>query len=754
MINVFGSSFLLNWASASYLIDVIGSRVCCLHYGGRISEEDIEALKPDLSVLPGRSIAPSGEKPLSFLPLEFSFPFRGDCLDPSFEGEKEGKAFDFAYSGYRLNKTPESVFPYPLPRGGEELVIELKDEERQVVCELHYIVYEEGLLRYSKIICLQGEMSVDRLASFTLDLPYAHQKGLFLASSWGDEAKKEVFDLPLGKIEAKSPLGSSCDGFNPFFALLSDNCDELFGEAYGFNLIYSGSFASSFSRDSFSRLRIQSGLVGGLGWKIKEGEGFASPLALLTYSDRGLKGLRKANKDFIESHITPLPFAKKPRPVSFNNWEATYFDFSASKIRSLADKAAKLGIELFVLDDGWFGKREDDTSSLGDWQENRKKVRGGIRKLSDYVHKKGMKFGLWFEPEMVSSDSFLFNEHPEYAFSFRGEKAVGRNQLVLDLTNKEVGEYLFGVLDKAIDEFALDYIKWDFNRPLSDVDAASMHSYVLSLYTLLHRLTKSHPDVLFENCASGGSRFDLGMLSFFPYGWVSDDTDSFERARIQSSLTLGYPLSTFSNHVSAKTSHQLFRKTSLGSKFDVACLGCLGYELDLSALNGFDEKEIKSQIEFYKAHREACQFGEVADLSRNGDFILLSSLESESILSYCVSRVSPSPKQERLRIPGLGKETKYKVSVRPEKLDLLSFGSMVNHISPVRIKEEGCLIKLIAKFYQLPIEEFSVIQSGLSLQNAGLFLGQRWAGNGISKQTRILFDFSARCYLIEKISED
>ena len=754
MIKAIGSAFILTNEVASYVIDIHDRRPTLLHYGGKVKESDIPSLGLDYSIPTGRAVYTDGETTLNLVPLEASGLGKGDYLSPSYSLERNGKTvFDFRYEDYWINEEAERSNPFPMPRGGEELVLLLRDKEGQASLELHYIVYPRAFARYATIHNEGADvLYINHLASFSLDFPYLGQKGYFLSSSWGAEAQAELLDLPKGELKFKGLTGASSDCFNPFFAIFGAEANKDAGEVYGFNLMYSGSYEISVSRDSFYRLRVQEGLPAtDFHYGIKCNKTFYSPLAILTYSDSGANGLRKANADFIHSHVIREPFVNVPRPIVYNNWEATFFDFNTLKIHSLVDQAADLGVELFVLDDGWFGKRNDDKAGLGDWTVNKKKVFGGMDALADYVHERGLKFGLWFEPEMINPDSDLYRAHPEYVLSERKEPALSRNQLILDLRQRAVQDYIVDTIVKAIKDYHLDYIKWDCNRAFSDIAQAAVYDYYLGLYSVLARITKECPDTLFENCASGGMRFDLGMMSFFPYTWVSDDTDSYERAKIQRALSLGYPFSTFSNHVSAKISHQMFRKTTLGTKFDVAMLGALGYELDLNHLSGLDQEEIKEQIAYYKEHRDLALYGDPIDLSFGENIVLASKKGEEMLISFCSGVNHPSPSLEILRVKGLEEETDYSIATRPEYFDIRDFGDMVNQISPVKLKPDGAVANMVSKVYRYPSETTEVTLTGAALAHSGLKLGMKWSGSGISKTGRIMFDFSARAYYLRKV---
>ena len=743
--------FCLRGDSFCYLLSLEGGELSLVHFGRPVAIEDGKALKLDRSILPGRATISSDGRTGAITTTELPLGRFGDKLSPCFQASKAGKSsFDFVVKSHHINEKATPMEGYPTPRGASELVFEFEDEAMGVGIELHYLLFKTAVGRYMKIIN-RGEALTINKALCSITFPFADFKGHFLSASWADETRPSDVSFGCGTWSMDSRLGGSCESFNPFFYLRRED-----GECYGFNLVYSGNHFACVDVGKHGFTRVSNGISPTmLALTLGDGDSFTTPLSILTYGE-DIDRLSHANSDFVNGCIIPEAFANKAKPITYNNWEATYFKFTRQKIYALARKAKKLGIELFVLDDGWFGSRDDDTKSLGDWKPNLKKLPGGPRKVSDYVHRLGMKFGLWFEPEMVNPDSDLYRAHPDWALSDGvHENSLGRNQLTLDLTKPEVQDFIVDTIVSAIKEYRLDYVKWDYNRSMDGfprLEGNYCHEYVMSLYKVLSRIKQRCPDTLFENCASGGSRNDLGMYSFFPYGWTSDDTDSYERAKMQRELSVGYPFSVFSNHVSAKTSHQMFRYSSLGSKFDVAMLGCLGYELDLSALRKLDEREIASQISFYKAHRELAQLGHRYDVSGDGFIAIESQLGDKALVSFQAKEATPNFHYDFLHVKGLRKEGKFIIKNRKESFDLRCFGSMVNYVSPVRIKEDGTLISLISRHYEFPSEETSMICSGSALES-GIPLPPAYCGSGISKSSRIMFDFSARAYSIEPCPE-
>ncbi|MBP5216960.1 MAG: alpha-galactosidase, partial [Bacilli bacterium] len=530
------------------------------------------------------------------LSLDVSLPHRGDYNDPSLLLRREdGQVFDLVYVSSEITE-PEEMKGYPTPRDAEqELVIHLKDEKMEAEVELHYLTYRNSdvIGRYLVVNNLSEKpLFIEKAASLQLVLD--ENEPLEMVSTyggWAYELNEEVTPISHVRTIIDSLTGSSSCRHNPFFYLKGKKTSLFAGPCYGFNLIYSGNHFEEAELTSYGKIRIQIGISPTLFQeKLAKGESFLTPLAIFAYSGNGINGLTKIMHDFVNDHIVPERFARKERLIDYNSWEGCMFSFNEGKIKSLMKQAKDAGMELFVLDDGWFGKRNDDTSSLGDWTVNKKKLPHGIDGLSEYCHKLGMKFGLWFEPEMISPDSDLYRAHPEYAIQDGiHESTLGRHQLTLDLTKKEVRDYIVSAIG-AILKQGVDFVKWDYNRNMSDIpsDPGFLHHYILGLYEVMDELTSSFPEILFLNCASGGNRCDLGMLSYFPLTWVSDDTDAFQRTKMQEAMVVGYPQSVFSNHVSSKTNAQTLRKLAIADKFNAASIGVLGYELDLNDITKHD----------------------------------------------------------------------------------------------------------------------------------------------------------------------
>ena len=423
-----------------------------------------------------------------------------------------------------------------------------------------------------------------------------------------------------GKIVNASVTGTSSNRANPFVMLAPAETTEDAGDCFGFNLIYSGNHYEACEYNAFGKLRLVSGINPmGFSYQIGVGESFESPEAVMTYSPDGYNGMSQNMHAFVRECIVRGTWKKKERPVLLNSWEAAYFDINERKLLKLAKAARDVGIELFVMDDGWFGERNDDKTSLGDWYVNPKKLPDGVSGLCKKINDLGLSFGIWVEPEMINVESNLYKEHPDWTMDIPGKNhAEGRNQRMLDLANPEVVDYMIASMSNLFASANIAYVKWDMNRIVSDCyskylpakrQGETMHRYVLGLYRMMDELTKRFPEILFEGCASGGNRFDLGILCFFPQIWASDNTDAVYRVNGMNGYSYGYPMSVMGAHVSSCPNHQTLRTTPLETRFAVAAFGVLGYECNLCDMKKEDLEEIRKQIALYKEWRNVLQYG-------------------------------------------------------------------------------------------------------------------------------------------------
>ena len=760
MIKTIAKDFLIETDHTTLLLSHGRNEKLTIEYYGRkiLSKEEIPSLKRNYPVLQGGECVLNEEDTFSnnMLKQAVSTLGNGDFFSPSVV------VFPFPTLDFFFSETKEEtevLSPFPVPKDPDSsLVIELEDRVCSLLLRLHLLTYdkEDVIGAYYELVN-RGEnpVHVNKLMSFQLPLVDRRDTLLTTSGCWAEELTPSERRILPGRTLIESNVGSSSARHNPSFLIKEEGCSKSAGNCYGFHLVYSGNFEASVEMDAFDNLRIQLGILStGFLKEVEKDASFFTPVAVFSYSGKGTNGLSHHLQSFVNAHVIPKSFQYRERPIVYNNWEATGMKFSKGKIVSLMKKAKDLGIELFVLDDGWFSSREDDRHGLGDWRVNEKKLPGGLVALSQEAERLGLKFGIWMEPEMVNEDTEVYRKHPEWILRDNHREYLGRHQHVLDLSMKEVQEFVLESVRNVLSSGKISYLKWDCNRNQTNLPALSKnYDYIIGLYQVLSKLTKEFPDVLFENCASGGNRFDLGMLSFFPQSWMSDDTDSFQRETIQSTAMFFYPLSVMSNHVACKTSNQLLRKISLETKFDVGMMGILGYELDLGDLSPIEEKTIKEQIVFYKKHRRTLQFGRafhVQDQDEKKDLVLEAKSDKECIVLYfrAIDRITFP--EERLMAVGLKEDGLYEYENRKEHIPLFRFGNLVNYVSPIHLKEDGMLLSLVSRYKDMMSEEEHGFATGGTLMSNGPILKQQWSGAGYNDQIRVMGDFSSRCYVIQK----
>lgn len=552
---------------------------------------------------------------------------KGDYRYPAFQitYPNGSRTSEFQYRDYELKDGKARLTGLPSTfaddsNDSQTLTVKLADGDLEL--QLHYTVFadEDVIVRSTTFVNHGKTVFLNRALSAQLDLPDANYDFIQFAGSWSRERHLHRSHLRPGTQSISSLRTASSHQENPFFMLARPHTDNNQGAVFGFNFVYSGNFLDSVEVDQFDTTRVLIGInPDEFGWKLNSGDSFQTPEVIFSYTDNGFNALSQQLGAFYAQHLINPHFAHQERPILINNWEATFMDFTEDKLMPIVKRAKELGIEMFVLDDGWFGHRDDDRSSLGDWFVDEKKFNHGIAGFAKRVHDLDMKFGLWFEPEMISIDSKLYQTHPEWMIKTPGRgQTPGRHQFVLDMSRKEVVDYLFGLMSHIIQDAKLDYIKWDMNRNITEMYGADLpadqqlefsHRYILGVYDLYDRLTKAFPDVLFESCASGGGRFDLGMMYYAPQAWCSDDTDAIERIKIQDGTSYGYTPSMWGAHVSAVPNDQVGRLTSIDMRAKVAYFGAFGYELDVTELSDEEQATIKQQVAFYKQYRKLFQFG-------------------------------------------------------------------------------------------------------------------------------------------------
>ena len=622
--------------------------------------------------------------------------------------------------------------------------------------------------------------------SMQLDLADNCYDAIFFGGAWARELQSYRTKINGGMHISRSTTGTSSNRANPFFMLAKESTTEDFGECYGFNLIYSGNHMEITDANAYGKVRILSGINDeGFEYVLNDKDFLEAPEAVLSYSDSGFNSLSQNFHEFVRENIVRGVWKRKERPVLLNSWEAAYFKFDESKLVRLAKKAAQVGVELFVMDDGWFGERNDDTTSLGDWEVNLKKIPGGLKGLCDKINKLGLSFGLWVEPEMVNEKSKLFEAHPDWCLMNPSTPhSEGRNQRILDLSRKEVRDYIIESMSNVFSSANIEYVKWDMNRVFTDVFSVGekpekmgeiAHRYVLGLYEIMDELTKRFPKVLFEGCSSGGNRFDLGILCYFPQIWASDNTDPICRSEIQEGLSYGYPLSTIGAHVSASPNHQTLRRTPLKTRSAIASFGCLGYECNLSDFSKEETDAIPKEILLYKAYRETMQFGTFyrsgrgpavsLDSSANSvlgnpsgegnitEWTVVSKDKTAAVGMMLKKLALPNIQNTVYRPKGLDNDFRYLFINKELEYDIRDFGDLINTVSPIHLKQDSLLLDIIAKKVKLPSEKENYTAKGSFLNTAGIQLCQDYAGTGYNENVRYAQDFSVKMYIMEKCED-
>ncbi len=557
----------------------------------------------------------------------------------------------------------------------------LHDGLLDVDLELNYTLFADkpALARSARFINNGSlDLHLTHAMSLSLDLPDCDYEFVHFSGAWSRERHMKVRKLEMGIQSVESTRGTSSHNHNPFVVLKRPETTEFSGEAIGFSLVYSGNFLAQAEVDTWGTTRLTMGINPfQFDWKLTPGESFQTPEAVMVYSTTGLNGMSQVYHKLYQKRLARGYWRDRPRPILINNWEATYFDFTEDKLVTIAEAAKNDGVELFVLDDGWFGARCNDFAGLGDWVANTDRLARGITGLAERIDALGMKFGLWFEPEMVNMDSDLFRAHPDWRICTPNRRVShGRNQYVLDYSHKEVVDYIYGMMAKILSEAKVSYIKWDMNRCITEAFSAALpadqqgelfHRYILGVYDLYDRLTTNFPQVLFESCASGGGRFDPGLLYYAPQGWASDDSDAIERLKIQYGTSMCYPISSIGAHVSVVPNHQVFRVTPIATRANVAHFGTFGYELDLNKLTEEERKQVREQIKFMKKYREVIQFGTFYRLISpfdNANFtawMVVSEDQKTALVGYYKILNEVNGPYHRVKLCGLNPDMQYTV---------------------------------------------------------------------------------------------
>ncbi|SHM66043.1 alpha-galactosidase [Gracilibacillus kekensis] len=686
------NEFHLQTNNSSYIFTILENKqLGQLYYGKKIRHKNsfdhllVKGNRPNTPYLK------EGDMSFSLEQTKQEYPSYGttDSREPAYQilQENGSRITDFQYKDHKIyqGKPKLDGLPATYAEAGDQvetLEITLYDALIDVELTLLYSVFEEmDAITRSARFDNKGSQNVNitRAMSANLDLFDADYEMIQLSGAWSRERHVITRKLETGIQNISTSRGTASGHNNPFLALKRSSTTEFQGEVLGFSLVYSGNFLAQVEVDYLDVARVSLGINPfDFNWLLEANQSFQTPEVVMTYSHNGLNGMSQNFHHLYQKRLARGKWRDQVRPVLTNNWEGTYFDFNEEKIVEMAKQSKKLGVELFVLDDGWFGKRDDDTTSLGDWFVDKRKLPNGIKGLAEKVTALDMDFGLWFEPEMVSKVSKLYENHPDWIIHVPNRnQSHGRNQYVLDFSRKEVVDALYEMMSVILRDAPISYVKWDMNRFMTEIGSAALpadrqqevaHRYILGVYDLYERLTSEFPDVLFESCASGGMRFDPGMLYYAPQAWTSDDTDAVERLKIQYGSSLVYPLSSMGAHVSDIPNHQVGRSTSLKMRAEVAFFGAFGYELDVTTMNDKDKEEMKQQIEFFKQHRSLFQFGTFyrieSPFEKDGNrttWMVVTEDQSKAIVADYHVLCRPNEKFKRLLLKGLDPEASYQI---------------------------------------------------------------------------------------------
>lgn len=795
--------FILEGKATSYLFAVIPTgQLEHLYYGRKISVcgAALTALRHKCVNLSGCSIAYQKETPdvgMEEICLEISGSGKGDFRQPFVElvMADGSTTTDFVYESHTIQEGKPGLATLPAAYddtgSASTLILNLRDRTQALILELRYSIFPEcDCITRSAVLKNESGQTVriKRLMSLQLDLAGSGYCFTRFGGEWTREMNRFDSCVDQGRMVNSANTGTSSNRANPFVMLSHMDTTEDCGMCYAVNLVYSGNHYEAVEVNGHAKTRLLAGInPEAFEWQLAPGTSFETPEAVISCSDAGFAGMSRQMHVFVREHIVRGEWKWKERPVLLNSWEAAYFDFNESKLLKLAKAGRDVGIELFVMDDGWFGQRDNDTSSLGDWQVYEKKLPGGIAGLAEKVKNLGMQFGIWVEPEMVNVDSELYRQHPDWAVQVPGrDHAEGRNQMILDFTREEVRENIISQMRQVFSAGDISYVKWDMNRNFSDVFSAALppeqqgefsHRYILGLYQVMQTLMAEFPHILFEGCASGGNRFDLGILSYMPQIWASDNTDAISRTVIQNGYSYGYPQSVIGAHVSGCPNHQTLRTTPLETRFNVASFGVLGYECNLCEISKEEKQEISEQIKIYKKWRYILQFGTWQRLAGSrltgswnygsaGTFSSMTSVdESLQLVKWLAvdgeqkqavgimvqEHVMPNASYAQFQTRGLADDKQYRFTNRSLKHSIHRFGDLINTVSPVHIKKDSLLHNTAAHFIKMDGEDEDVTVSGSLLNYAGIKLSQGFAGVGYEPGTRLYQDYDSRMYFMTEI---
>ena len=706
----------------SYIMNVLPTgHLMQLYCGKKVHDREDFSYLIETSARPTTTyLSEEWHNKYTFTHLKQEYPVYGttDFRHPAIEIKQNNGSniSNFCYKSHSISsgKPKLSGLPATYTENDNEaqtLTIVLKDELTHVQVELLYTLFAQGgiIARSAKITNNGAEtVHLTTAMSLCLDLPDCDYEWLQFSGSWARERHLKVRKLEQGITSVESTRGASSHEHNPFVILKRPSTDENKGEAIGFSLVYSGNFLAQAEVDTHDVTRVLIGINPFcFDWKLASGGSFQTPEAVMVYTADGLNDLSQTYHKLYQKRLARGYWRDRPRPILINNWEATYFDFNEDKLVKIAQKAKECGVELFVLDDGWFGKRTSDTAGLGDWVPNTDLLPNGITGLSHRIEELGMKFGLWIEPEMTNMNSDLYRAHPDWILHVPGRHpSECRHQYVLNYSRPEVVDYIYNMLAKILTEGKVSYIKWDMNRYITECYSVALptdqqgevfHRYILGVYSLYERLTTNFPHILFESCASGGARFDPGLLYYAPQGWTSDDSDAVERLKIQYGTSYCYPVSSMGSHVSVIPNHQVYRNTPLHTRANVAYFGTFGYELDLNKLAAEEQEEVKEQIKFMKQYREVIQFGTFYRLNSpfNGNvtsWMVVSEDKKTAIVGWYRVLNGINLPYSRVQLQGLNSDYCYETVGTQECHfgdELMNIGLIINDPSAGQVQDGG-----------------------------------------------------------------
>ncbi len=688
--------FKLDTPNTSYLIGIVDEEnfVGHIYYGKRLLDAEASYLlrTQELPYVPSKN---NRERGAFYDTFPFEYPtggvgdYRESCLSIRTEGGHAGSML--SYVSHEIMAGKPGLAGLPATFGSDK-----ECETLKLVCEDVYVGMQVELLytAFSDVDVITRSVRVvnkgkepfylTKVYSACLDMDNRDYDMITLHGSWARERHIQRKALGYGIQSVSSYRGESSHQEHPFLALVDRHTTQEQGEVYAMNFVYSGNFCAQAEVSQFDFVRMSMGIhQENFCWKLSPGEDFQAPEVVMVYTDQGLDAMTGTFHSLYRKHLLQGKYKDKKRPILINNWEATYFDFDTKKLLAIAREASALGIEMLVMDDGWFGNRSFDGCALGDWFVNEEKIDGGLAHLVEEVNKLGMKFGIWFEPEMISPDSALYREHPDWAIAIPGRPGTqSRQQYVLDLSRKEVVDCIYGMMSAVLRSANIEYVKWDMNRQLTDIGSAALppdrqgelyHRYVLAVYEMQNRLIHDFPDLLLENCSGGGARFDPGMLYYSPQIWCSDDADAVERLAIQEGTALLYPLSTMGAHVSDCPNHIVGRVTPFHTRAAVALAGTFGYELDVTKIAREEREEIPRQVALYHKYNDLVREGayyRIASYSQNHHYDcwqVVSEDKRESLVTFVQVMTRANHKSRRILLKGLDEKLRYRIYVEGQK---------------------------------------------------------------------------------------